>query len=245
MTFGTNSSEKMRITSGGNVGIGTTSPSKKLEVNGQTKFYEYSGAHLTHQATSNFNFDTLANNSASTNGGSVGAYIKLTGTPPGATGVWSTFRARAYGENAQGNTDGMITFFSEYRNYTSTNAVTLNYHAGLYVNPLGVGGSATVTNNYGVYLNPGTAATNNYGVYQNGSSVKNFFQGNVGIGTTSPSTRLQVDGGVQMADDTDAASADKVGTMRYRTSGNNSYVDMCMQTGATTYAWINIVQNNW
>jgi hypothetical protein len=69
--------------------------------------------------------------------------------------------------------------------------------------------------------------------------------GNVGIGTTDPQSKLQVDGGVQMADDTDAASADKVGTLRYRTSGNNSYVDMCMQTGATTYEWVNIVQNNW
>jgi hypothetical protein len=48
-----------------------------------------------------------------------------------------------------------------------------------------------------------------------------------------------------MADDTAAASAAKVGTLKYRVSGNNSYVDMCMQTGATTYAWINIVQNNW
>ena len=69
--------------------------------------------------------------------------------------------------------------------------------------------------------------------------------GNVGIGTTSPDSKLQVDGGIQMSDDTDVASADKVGTMRYRTSGNNSYVDMCMQTDATTYEWINIVQNNW
>jgi hypothetical protein len=67
----------------------------------------------------------------------------------------------------------------------------------------------------------------------------------VGIGTTTPASALQVDGGVQIADDTDAASADKVGTLKYRVSGNNSYVDMCMQTGATTYAWVNIVQNNW
>ena len=192
MRFETNRAEKMRITSDGNVGIGTTSPSKKLEVNGQTKFYEYTGAHLTNQATSNFNFDTLANNTASSNGGSVGAFIKLTGTPPGATGRWSAFRARAYGENAKGNTDDMINFFAEYRNYTSTNAVTLNHHAGLKVNSLGVGGLATVTNNYGVYLNPGTAATNNYGVYQLGTGVKNFFQGNVGIGTTSPARLLHV-----------------------------------------------------
>lgn len=175
-----------------NVGVGTTSPSKKLEVNGQTEFYEYSGAHLTNGNISNFNFATLANNAASTDGGSVGAYIKLTATPPGNTGQWSAFRARAYGENAQGNTSEMINFFAEYRNYTSTNAVTLGDHTGLKVNPLGVGGSATVTNNYGVYLNPGTSATNNYGVYQLGTGVKNFFQGNVGIGTTAPSYPLVV-----------------------------------------------------
>ena len=287
LVLDTNSTERIRITSAGNVGIGTTSPSKKLDVNGQTQFYEYTGAHLTNQATSNFNFNTLANNTSSTDGGSVGAYIKLTGTPPGATGRWSAFRARAYGENAKGNTDDMINFFAEYRNYTSTNAVTLSHHAGLKVNSLGVGGLATVTNNYGVYLNPGTAATNNYGVYQLGTGVKNFFQGNVGIGTTTPSekidvqgniklrgtnnltigstsdggnfslssgirgfnfannngdlvridgdgkvgigttspqSKLQVAGGIQMADDTATASAAKVGTMRYRTG--TEYVDV-------------------
>ena len=66
-----------------------------------------------------------------------------------------------------------------------------------------------------------------------------------GIGTTSPSSMLQVNGGVQLANDTDTASASKVGTFRYYTSGNNSYVDMCMQTGAATYAWVNIVTNSW
>ena len=70
-------------------------------------------------------------------------------------------------------------------------------------------------------------------------------KGNVGIGTRAPQSSLQVAGGVQMANDTDAASADKVGTQRYRSDSNNSYVDMCMQTGAATYEWVNIVQNNW
>ena len=69
--------------------------------------------------------------------------------------------------------------------------------------------------------------------------------GNFGIGTTTPSSKLQVNGAVQVGDDAAAASASKVGALRYRTSGNNSYVDMCMQTGASTYAWVNIVQNTW
>jgi hypothetical protein len=71
------------------------------------------------------------------------------------------------------------------------------------------------------------------------------YAGNVGIGTTTPASKLDVAGGVKMADDGSAASASNAGTQRYRVSGNNSYIDMCMQTGATTYAWVNIVQNNW
>jgi hypothetical protein len=69
--------------------------------------------------------------------------------------------------------------------------------------------------------------------------------GDTGIGVTTPRAKLDVAGGIKVADDTDTAGANKVGTLRYRTSGNNSYVDMCMQTGASTYAWINVVQNNW
>jgi hypothetical protein len=67
----------------------------------------------------------------------------------------------------------------------------------------------------------------------------------LGIGTTNPASKLDVNGGIRMADDSSTASASNVGTLRYRTISTNSYVDMCMQTGATTYEWVNIVQNNW
>ena len=81
--------------------------------------------------------------------------------------------------------------------------------------------------------------------YTESERMRILNNGNVGIETTSPQSKLQVNGGIQLANDSAIASVSKVGTFRYRTSGNNSYVDMCMQTGAATYAWINIVQNNW
>lgn len=56
---------------------------------------------------------------------------------------------------------------------------------------------------------------------------------------------LSVSGSVAVGDNADLASSANVGALRYRSDLNNSYVDMCMQTGVGTYAWVNIVQNNW
>lgn len=44
---------------------------------------------------------------------------------------------------------------------------------------------------------------------------------------------------------TDAASSANVGRFRYRTDASHSYCDMCMQTGASSYAWINITTIDW
>lgn len=69
--------------------------------------------------------------------------------------------------------------------------------------------------------------------------------GKVGVGTTDPKSTFQVNGGIQVGDDQDAASANKVGTVRYRSDANNSYIEMCVQTGTSTYAWIIIHQESW
>lgn len=176
------------------VGINNNNPSRRLVVNGTTQFYDYSGASLTNHAHSNFLFDGLITSSSSTSGGTVGAYIKLTAGATSATGYYNAYRSRAYAENMTVNTDWLVNYSAEYRNYTSTNAVNLSHHVGLHVKSLGVGGSATVTNNYGVFLEVGTAATNNYGVYQTTSGARNYFAGSVGIGTTTPTHKLDVSG---------------------------------------------------
>ena len=73
--------------------------------------------------------------------------------------------------------------------------------------------------------------------------------GDTGIGVTTPRAKLDVNGGVKVADDADTAALNKVGTLRYRyvpgSPKNFSYVDMCMQTGTNSYDWVNIVQNVW
>jgi len=69
--------------------------------------------------------------------------------------------------------------------------------------------------------------------------------GKVGVGTSNPQSKLQVAGGVQVGDDSEVASANKVGTIRYRSDSNNSYAEMCMQTGESTYEWVVIQTNHW
>jgi hypothetical protein len=84
-----------------------------------------------------------------------------------------------------------------------------------------------------------------YALNGNGDAIIAKDGGSVGIGTTDPKSKLQVDGGVQVGNDTDAASANKVGTLRYRETANDSYVEMCMKTGASAYSWVIIKQNSW
>lgn len=48
-----------------------------------------------------------------------------------------------------------------------------------------------------------------------------------------------------LTNNTSPASASNVGSVRYREVGSNSFVDIVMRTGTGSYAWINIVQNNW
>lgn len=81
------------------------------------------------------------------------------------------------------------------------------------------------------------------GVTQNAMIIR--ADGDMGVGNDDPAAKLDVGGGVKIADDADACDATKPGTMKYYVSGNNSYMDMCMQDGAGSYTWTNIVQHNW
>ena len=94
-----------------------------------------------------------------------------------------------------------------------------------------------------------TGIGSNSVVLGNDSITKTALKGNVGIGTTSPTEKLEVNGNikasgsVQVGDNTDTATASNVGAMRYTTDGSGSFADMCMEVAPNTYEWVNIVTN--
>ena len=143
--------ERMRVTSVGNVGIGTTSPDRKIHVEGG--YYLKGGAGNTSYVGDGLWGATATPNLLNSTGGNLGLRI---GYQDNGSGLYSP----AYGFEVK-STDGIPVAGRVQRAI-----VIKDVDTGLYP----------------FYIN------------NNGSA---FFDGNVGIGTTSPNEKLQVVGNIQ------------------------------------------------
>ncbi|OHA03302.1 MAG: hypothetical protein A3C92_03475 [Candidatus Sungbacteria bacterium RIFCSPHIGHO2_02_FULL_53_17] len=244
--------EKLRIKSDGNVGIGTTSPVANLGIVGSI------GVNSTHLVLGA--------------GGTVGIGIAaqaaggLTIRPlmSGASqyGLRSTplATAAATTESVGIKTDA-----------TSAPGATTIDTIGLQVQALGIGAAGTATNFTGVQVQTMSGATNVYGIdsqitsgtnkynlYLSGTA-QNYIAGNVGIGTTSPATLFSVAGdgyftgniGIGIVDTLDtakldvrgtsaAASSDQIAVFGTNTGSNDHDVRLGAVAGSGNagYSWI-------
>lgn len=82
-----------------------------------------------------------------------------------------------------------------------------------------------------------------------GDSIINEVSSEIGVGVAAPKAKLDVDGGIKVGDDTDSPSADKEGTIRFRSAGgaiSRKYLEVCMRNGIgpnaeAEYQWVEIV----
>jgi hypothetical protein len=199
---GSSASVKMVIDPSGNFGIGTTSPSVKLQVNGASN----ASALRLNETTSNRNtylgfIDVSGNFGIDVNDGgylrfAVNGAERARIDTSGRIGFGSqgTSSDRLFGASFAGATTSGSTQFGIVFNPTYPNTATVNLF-NVYSGPNLTAGT-TVTNVFGYYLEAinaaGSTVTNRYGIYQAGASDNNVFAGNVTVnnGITFPATQV-------------------------------------------------------
>ena len=267
--FSIDNSEKMRIDSSGNVGIGTTSPTEKLQVNGNVKI---SNGGLAVENSTSHGYVALPGGAFyhSSSGSETGA-IKITLPTHGTADMLSfvvdvfdyttnesfSLNIKGYlyqttGNNEWVNVSAQTIASNINRNFTirfgadgSNNCVWIGEtnsswsYPQIQVRDFTAGFSADIDSFIDgwdvdivtsfdtvdeTYFSPFPMSKEVYGsgIHLRGSGNSYFNGGNVGIGTTSPSQKLDVSGNIKMTEtaattDTDKFVVSDGGVLKYRT----------------------------
>ena len=123
------------------------------------------------------------------------------------------------------NITSMAAALRSLTNFSDNSTKNINRLYGLIIERAQSGGSVSIANSYGVYIQnyrfTGDSEANAYNLYSEGTNTKNYFQGKVGIGAgaTAPVSNLKVTGLQNLADNATALGAGLAVGDFYHTDG--------------------------
>jgi hypothetical protein len=205
MTFSTSNAEKMRIDSSGNVGIGTSSPSRTLDVRSAGI-----PANLQSTSTAGGLIDLKHAGTAASNAGAYNGIRFYNGdgfkmamahiTEASGSGYLQ------FGTNWAADTGDVMAIHSSGNVGIGTTSPSRKLHinggtanfVAKFESTDGVGGILVADNSTSVDLAV-AAEGNNLSFYNNSERMRIDSSGNLGIGTTSPSAKLHVNGSANIS----------------------------------------------
>ncbi len=192
----------------GNVGIGTDSPTYLLTVNEEVTSNGGSSAYLTSYATQTINLSSNA-----THNFYAGGFFSQTKNANSANYININGASNAAFHNGTGSVNNLLgsdnfvynTSSGVVQNAIGSNGYVVNTGSSNIIDArggnfyIGAVGLPKVENGYGVRI--GTInATNKWSLYAGDVLAPSYFAGNVGIGTTGPTEKLEVNGTIKMTD---------------------------------------------
>ena len=236
--FRPNSTLRMILTAGGNLGVGNASPGHKLSVQGEIAKYTSTGIDGTFDNFIKYGAAADLQSGATNTNRWIGFDASITA----GAAVSNVLKARSFGGGNNNNAPVDIADFKGdqssyfYGNVTATNTLYIQKNIGGYLSYITAEQTVASAGNSFKFWNSGGSTLLTIG-----------YDGNVGVGATTPAYKLDVSGIARVSDSlfiTTATTADaKVEIGSGRSGNGSSYIDLIGDATYTDYG-LRLIRSN-